>query len=267
MMPLADYHMHTPLCGHAEGEPEEYAFQALKVGLQEIGFSDHAPMVHKPMPGVAMDFDELPLYHKLIERTAGAFQDKLRIKIGLEADFIPGCEDKTRAMIEAYPYDYIIGSVHFIGEWGFDHPDERDKWSARDVNQVYREYYRLLRESAMTGLFDIIAHSDLVKKFGHRASEDMTGEVQETARVFREAGVAVEINTSGLRKPVAEMYPTLENLKIFAGEGIPLTFGSDSHRPEEVGRDFDKALVLAREAGYKEYVLFKSRAIERRVAL
>jgi len=108
---------------------------------------------------------------------------------------------------------------------------------------------------------------DLVKKFGHRASEDMSEEVTKTAQVFKECGVAVEINTSGVRKPAKEMYPALNDLKSYCAAGVPLTFGSDSHDPNDVGRDFDKAHQLALDAGYSEYVLFSERKIVQKVKL
>lgn len=260
--------MHTPLCGHAIGQPDEYARKAIELGLKEIGFSDHAPMVKfAEMPGVAMKFEELPVYHRMIEEVREKYKDQLTIRVGIEADFIPGCEDKTRAILDAYPYDYVIGSVHFIGDWAFDHPDKRAEWEGRDVNGVYRQYYELLRQSARTGMFNIIAHSDLVKKFGHRATEDMTSELERNAEVFKECGVAVEINTAGLRKHVKEMYPALPNLKIYAKAGVPLTFGSDAHAPAQVGKDYDQAMELARAAGYTEYVMFENRKIKERVRL
>ncbi|HQP10337.1 MAG TPA: histidinol-phosphatase HisJ [Candidatus Omnitrophota bacterium] len=265
MIPIADYHMHTPLCGHAVGEPVEYAETALEVGLEEIGFSDHAPFVHYEDPTITMNIKQLPEYYRMVEDVRKKYSNCLRIKIGIEADYIPGYESKTKAILEDYPYDYVIGSVHFIKNWGFDNPEEREQWSHKDINQVYRDYYQLLRECAKTGMYDIMAHVDLVKKFGNFPTEDLTGEVKKTAQVFKECGVAVEINTSGLRKPVKEMYPSLWNLKIYAAAGVPLTFGSDSHDPNDVGRDFDKAMILAREAGYSEYILLKGREIERRV--
>ena len=112
-----------------------------------------------------------------------------------------------------------------------------------------------------------MGHVDLVKKFGHRATEDMTDEIQKTSQVFKECNVAIEINTAGLRKTVNEMYPALSDLKIYCKDEIPLTFGSDSHDPNDVGRDFENAAALAQEAGYSEYVLFKDRIIERRIKL
>ena len=245
MKPIADYHMHTPLCGHAVGAPTEYARHAVSVGFEEIGFSDHAPLVSYVDPRITMSFDQLPQYHKMIEEVQKEFKGKLRIKMALEADFIPGYEKKTKAILDGYPYDYVIGSVHFIKDWGFDNPDERASWNDKDVNQVYRDYYDLLRQSAQSKMFDIMGHVDLVKKFGHRATDDMTGEVEETAKVFKEFEMAVEINTAGLRKPVKEIYPTPWMLKIYCQAGVPLTFGSDAHDPHDVGKDFKAAAELA----------------------
>lgn len=264
MLPKVDYHMHTPLCGHAAGEPEAYVEQALKVGLSEIGFSDHAPLVSYEDPRYTMSRSQLPKYHEMIERVQKKFSD-FTIKLGLEADFIPGYEKETQKILDGYPYDFVIGSVHFIDRWAFDDPDpsQKIKWRDKDVDTVYRDYYSLLRRSAESGLFDIMGHVDLVKKFGHRASADLTPEVEATAKVFKKAGVTVEINTSGLRKPVAEIYPSLEVLKIYARAGVPITFSSDSHDPLDVGRDYDKARDLALAAGYAEYRVFKKRKVER----
>lgn len=267
MIPISDYHMHTPLCGHAVGQPIEYAQQAVKLGLEEIGFSDHAPFVHMVDPGVTMGIKQLPEYYQMIEDVRDRYKNDLRIKIAIEADFIPGYEDKTKAILDDYPYDYVLGSVHFIKDWGFDDPSQREKWNQQDVNQVYRDYFELLRQSAQSGLFDIMSHVDLVKKFGHRPTEDMSEEVRATAQVFKESNVAIEINTSGLRKPIGEIYPCLDHLKLYHEAGLNLTFGSDAHDPRDVGKDFDRGIDLARAAGFVEYVLFKDRKIEKSIKL
>ena len=267
MIPYADYHMHTALCGHAIGSLDEYVQHAISIGLKEIGFSDHAPMVHERLQGVTMDFRQLPLYHRLIDDVKAKYSDKINIKYALEADFIPGFEDKTKAIIEAYPYDYIIGSVHYVNGWAIDDPATIERWKTQDIDQVWRDYFQLLRQSAETKLFNIIGHSDLPKKFGHRAKTDMTAEVKATAQVFKQCGVAVEINTSGLRKPVGEMYPAPAYLKIYHDAGVPLTFGSDAHTPQDVGKNFTEAIDLAKSAGYTEYVIFKQRTIERTIKL
>jgi len=261
-LPKVDYHMHTPLCGHATGQPRAYVEQAIKTGLTEVGFSDHAPLVAYEDPRYTMRHAQLPDYHGLMSEVRRQFP-KFTIKVGIEADYIPGFEDKTRAILEAYPYDFVIGSVHFIDSWAFDDADQNVKWKDRDIDSIYRDYYELLRRSAASGLFDIMGHVDLVKKFGHRANADMTPEIKATAKVFKDTGVTVEINTSGLRKPVHEIYPSLEALKIYQEAGVPITFSSDSHEPGDVGRDYDKAAALAHAAGYTEYRVFRARKVER----
>ena len=258
---ISDYHIHTPLCGHAEGRLEEFAEQALARGLTEIGFSDHAPMVSHRDPTVTMDFDELPKYHKMVENLRAQCKGHLGVRLGIEADFIPGFEEKTEAILKGYPYDYVIGSVHYLDRWAFDSPKGMNVWEQAEVNDVYHRYYDHLRQSAQSGLFDIMAHVELVKKFGHRATEDMTDEIQNTAEVFKETGVVIEINTSGLRKAAQEIYPSLPALIIYCQKGVPVTFASDAHRPAEVAWEFEKAHALAQQAGYREYVLFKDRRI------
>ncbi len=261
-LPKVDYHMHTPLCGHAVGEPYQYVEQALKVGLSEIGFSDHAPLVSHEDARYTMNAAQLPLYHEMIHAIQKKYP-KFTIKLGVEADYIPGFENETKKILDAYPYDFVIGSIHFIDKWAFDDPDEKIKWKDKDIDTVYRDYYKLLRKSAESGLFDIMGHVDLVKKFGHRPHADLTEDIQNTAQVFKKANVTVEVNTSGLRKPVKEIYPSLDVLKIYAAAGVPITFSSDSHDPSDVGRDYDKARDLALAAGYSEYRVFKKRKVER----
>lgn len=263
-LPVVDYHMHTPLCGHAVGEPEAYVEQALKVGLSEVGFSDHAPLVSGPDPRYTMKYEEVPQYHAMMDRIRKKYP-KFTIKVGIEADYIPGLEAKSSEILNAYPYDFVIGSIHFIDNWAFDDPDPSQmvKWKEKDVDTVYRDYYKLLRRSAESGLFDIMGHVDLVKKFGHRPAGNLQTEVEETARTFKKSGVTVEINTSGLRKPVKEIYPSLDVLKVYRKHDVPITFSSDSHDPGDVGRDYDKAAELARAAGYTEYRVFRARKTER----
>lgn len=259
--PIVDYHMHTPLCGHASGQPREYAEQALRAGLSEIGFSDHAPLLSHRDPGITMDFDQLPLYCQMIEQVQKEFQGRLTVRLGIEADFLPGFEAKTAELLKQYPYDYVIGSVHFIDNWCFDNPDEIKGWDHADTNRIYGQYYDYLRRSAASRLFDVMGHVELVKKFGHRPTTSFMEEIKKTAEAFRASGVAIEINTSGLRKPVKEIYPSLDILKVYCQAGIPITFGSDAHAAADVGKDFDQAGDLARAAGYKEYVGFCQRKI------
>ncbi|MFQ5965612.1 MAG: histidinol-phosphatase HisJ [Candidatus Scalinduaceae bacterium] len=255
---MIDYHMHTKLCGHASGEMEDYVKEAIRNGLDEIGFSDHLPMNDGKENNLTMTLEELPVYISKVMHLRKSFPE-IQIKLGIEADYIPGNESYIKEILTRYPFDYVIGSVHYIGKWAFDHPKELKGWDKKNVDLVYKEYYELLRESARTSLFDIIGHCDLVKKFGHRPKNGLLKELNETAQVFKEYKVALEINTSGLRKPVNEIYPSLEILKLYREHGIHIVFGSDAHAPDDVGRDFDKAILLARQAGYKEFVTFDNR--------
>lgn len=262
-----DYHMHTKRCGHATGEVEEYVAEAKLKGLAEIGFSDHLPFVTHRDPQYTMDMPELPEYHRDIEKARSRHANSISIKIGIEADYMEGKTDEIAKLVAAYPYDFVIGSVHFIKSWAFDDPREQDKWKNADVDQVYRRYYDLLQQAARSRVYDIMGHVDLVKKFGHRSSQDLHVLVDDTARVFRSSGVAIEINTSGLRKPVKEIYPEISVLRIYRKHGVPIVFGSDAHAPGDVGADFAAAAELAREAGYREYCVYAKRKVERTVPL
>jgi histidinol-phosphatase (PHP family) len=214
-----------------------------------------------------MDFRQVPLYHRLINEVKTKYGHLISIKYALEADFIQGFEAKTKAIIDAYPYDYIIGSVHYVNGWAVDDPATIERWKSENVNAVWKEYLHLLRLSAQSGFFQIIGHCDLPKKYGFRATVDISADVKATAAVFKQCGVAVEINTAGLRKPIQEMYPSPEHLKIYCQAGVPLTFGSDAHSPEDVGRNFTEAVQLAKSAGYTDYLIFNKRQVERKEKL
>jgi histidinol-phosphatase (PHP family) len=257
---VIDYHIHTSRCGHADGEAVDYVRAAINCGLGEIGFNDHLPLrgdSGKDM-GLAMALDELPGYVNEVLELRKSFPE-IRIKLGIEADYTPDSVSYTNDLLKKHNFDYVMGSVHYIGEWAFDHPGERKKWDSKDVDSVYKEYFELLRKSARTLLFDIIGHCDLVKKFGNRPEHELLEDLENTAKVFKECGVAVEINTSGLRKPVNEIYPSCEILKVYKKYEVPIVFGSDAHTPDDVGKDFDKALLLAGQAGYEEFVTFENR--------
>ncbi|MGQ9631901.1 MAG: histidinol-phosphatase HisJ family protein [bacterium] len=257
---IADYHIHTSACGHAVGGMEEYVERAISLGLTEMGFSDHMPLLNRRDPSLTMDLDQLPLYSKRVEELREKFP-QISIKLGIEADYLPGYERETRKLLSSHPFDFVYGSVHFIDGWGFDDERELKGWALRDVDRTYREYFKLLRASAETRLFDIIAHPDLIKKFGHRPTEDMRGEMEMTAEVFKKTGVAAEVNSSGLRKPVGEPYPSSEYLRILRRYNIPIVLGSDAHTPKDVGRNFREIVGMARGAGYRTAAIFERRRI------
>lgn len=257
----ADYHLHTKLCGHASGEVDDYLDQAVRKGIKEVGFSDHFPLYFLPpekiIPDYAMSENQLPLYVNMVQQYSGV--SPLKVKLGIEVDYVPGFEKKLANELAAYPFDYVTGSVHFINGWGFDNPAEIGEYSKRELYLVYEQYFNLVQQAALTGLFDVMAHPDLVKKFGFYLERNLTSLYEETARAFKKAGVCVEVNSAGLRYPAREIYPAPALLAIFNRHGIPVTLGSDAHTPDQVGTGLDEALQLIKAAGYREIILFNRR--------
>lgn len=194
-------------------------------------------------------------YAALLREAAAA---GLPVRLGIEVDYFPGKEDAIRAVLAQAPFDYAIGSVHWIGPWGFDLLDVEGLWDGRDVDGAYRAYFALLGQAARSGLFQIMAHPDLIKVMGHRPSPalDLAALYDEAARAFADGGATVEVSTAGLRKPVGELYPDPAFLGACHRHGVPLSLASDAHRPEDVGLDFDRAVALARGCGYREVLTF-----------
>ena len=259
---LVDYHVHTARCGHATGSMEEYIERALDLGLGEIGFSDHLHLYFLPRDrrdrSLAMDEDELPEYVESVLRLRER-HPRIRVRLGVEADYFPGREDDLRRILELYPWDYVYGSVHFIGDWGFDDPKYVDRYAEWDIDDLYRRYFELVKGAAASGLFDVIGHLDVIKKFGHRPKGDTSRLYAEVASALRAGGVCIEVSTAGLRKPVGEIYPGPALLAECARHQVPVTLGSDAHRPSEVGIYFDRSLDALRAAGYREIVRFEGR--------
>lgn len=259
MQLAADYHMHTPLCRHAHGEPTEYAARAAALGLPEIGFSDHNPMSEDDFDDWRMRLDQLDSYVEAVEK-ARREHPQLTIRLALEVDFLPGCEDWVRDLAVRHPWDYFIGSVHYLNRgWDIDNPAKRARWDAGDRWEIWSAYTDLLRQAAASGLFEIIGHADLCKKFGHRPDRDPTPLFRPFLETAAKQGVAVELNTAGLRKDCREIYPAKSILTLAQEEGVAITFGSDAHAPGEVGADFAAAVALSRSVGYRESVRFERR--------
>ncbi len=261
----ADYHLHTHLCGHAEGEPRAYVERALELGLQEMGFSDHLPMITRWQPGYSMRRDELEGYVATVQSLAREYSSSIKILLGIEADYFVGFEPEIASLLAAYPFDYVIGSVHFLTDGlPFDHPDHRRRYAELGADHVFVEVYELIARAAESGLFTVIGHFDLPKKFGDRPRDEerVAEAVDRALRAISRAGMAIELNTSGWRKPVGEAYPALDILARAAEHCIPLVFGSDAHRPGDVGASFDRAQALAREVGYTDLLRLSTGRLE-----
>jgi len=265
---LADYHMHTPLCQHAAGKASAFHARAVELGLPEICFTDHAPNPDGYDPGNRMRLDQFPLYRTMVQDLA--HEGQLPVLFGIEADYYEGCERFLRDWLPRQEFDLVLGSVHYIANWGFDNPDERHVWDSVDITNTWRTYFDLigqLADSRLTDrrladrrLADVVGHLDLPKKFGHRPSDrDLKEMAQPALDRVAKAGMAIEINSSGLRRPVHEIYPSALLLSLARERDIPICFGSDAHRPEEAGWQFDASLALARSAGYTHAVQYRRR--------
>lgn len=254
---MYDSHTHTPLCKHAQGEPRAYVQAAKAAGLQGLVFTDHSPMPAWFDPEVRMDLEELPFYHALLEQVrveAGSFY----VGIGLEADYHPGTEYFVKRLLSSYDYDYIIGSVHYLGAWPFDNPRYAGEFAERDLREVYRAYFKLVAEAARTGLFHAIGHLDLPKVMGYRPPEGYADLAEEALQVIAAEGLALDVNTAGWRKKAAEIYPSPELLARAQALKIPVVLGSDAHRPEDVAHRFADAIGILRSLGYTQAVVFKA---------
>jgi len=248
----ADYHIHTAWCGHASGTMEEYVLRAIELGLPEMGFSEHLPQPAPIADKVAPTADEMERFLDEFTRVRKAFAGRMTIRLGGEAEFTPGSAKEIERMKRDYRLEYLIGSVHFLDGWAFDHPAYQDGFAAGSVDGVYREYFEMIRKAAETRLFDVIGHFDLPKKFGHRPDTSVVKLAEEAIKAMAANGVGFEINTAGRDKPVAEFYPSKDVLIVCREAGLGLTFGSDSHAPKEVGRYFREASALARACGYRQ---------------
>jgi len=255
---LFDYHVHTPLCHHATGTPLEYVRAAQARGLSEIGFSDHNPMPTQ-FDEWRMAPEDLTTYLGMIAEVRREVPD-YPIRLGLECDFIPGYEDHIRHLARQADWDYLIGSVHYITpDWDVDNPKHLKRWSQHPVAEVWELYFKAYARMAGAGLFDFLAHPDLVKKFGIRPEGDLTPYYRQAIEAIGDGGAAIEVSTAGLRKEVGEIYPSKGFLEMAFRKGIPVLINSDAHKPEEIGYAFDQALALVREVGYTEVTRFVGR--------
>jgi histidinol-phosphatase (PHP family) len=260
---LIDYHTHHARCGHAEGDLEDYVRKGIELGFDQLGLSDHMPLLHvnpaEYYPEMAMPMDELPRYVEECLQLKEKYKGQIDIRVGLEGDYIEGWEERIEKIVGAYPWDYVIGSVHFLGEWDISDHRQQHGWDGKDFYEVYRTYYDAVTKAAGTGFYDYIGHIDVIKRFGRRPEQD-TWELERGAlEAVKKAGLAIELNASGLRMPVQEMFPSRRILEYCFREGIPLTIGSDAHQPARLGQYLPEARELLREIGFTKLATFKSR--------
>ena len=263
---LLDYHIHSKLCGHGVGELEDYVRFAVQSGLPEMGFSEHIFMYWLPEtardPELAMPENAFEPYVREVRRLQAAYPE-IRLRLALEADFIVDHEADLRHVLGSHEWDYLIGSVHFIDGWGIDDARYTDGFDRWDIDQLYACYFDHVCRAAETGLYQVMGHLDLVKKFGHRPTRSVTDLYTRTAKRLKAADVSIEVNTSGLHKPVGEMYPHPDLLKACFDAGVPVTLGSDAHQPDRVADAALQAAAMLRDIGYTHIVRFEGQRRER----
>ncbi len=276
---LTDYHLHLrpddAPAGSGEhftaANAERYRQAATEKGIEELGVSEHIYRFRE-----ALELWRHPFWeryaHDDLDEYCSFVREQTDLRLGIEADFVPGAEDRTANLLEARDFDYVVGSVHFIREGAVD-MDDFGVWDPNDPSRsaeaVWRRYFETVAESARSGLFDIIAHPDLVKIWGpdhpgRIPRGDLRFYYEPAVEAIAEAGVAVEVSTAGLRKPAREIYPAPAFLAMCLEAGVPLALSSDAHRPEDVGAGYEQALEVLEELGVGELCVFQRR--ERRLA-
>ena len=270
---LTDYHLHlrpdvldaTPERYFTAANVERYLAAASERGIAELGVSEHVYRFEQ-----ALDVWQHPLWreyaHDDLDEYCAFVRERTDLRLGIEADFVPGAEDRMANLLGAHDFDYVVGSVHFLREAAID-MDDYSVWDgAHSPEQIWRRYFETLGEAARSGLFDVLAHPDLVKVWGAerpRPQGDLRRYYELALEGIAESGVAVEVSTAGLRKRARELYPAPAFLQMCLEAGAEVALSSDAHRPEDVGADYEQALELLAELGVSELCVFERR--ERRL--
>jgi len=270
-MYLIDYHTHTPRCNHAVGSLDEYISKAIELKFDEYGVNDHATMVWLPeesrQRNLGMQPEELPDYINDVKAAREKYADKIKIKLGLEVDYYKDIMEKMKNYLTPYlpEFDYLYGSVHVMKTngltWGTDDGHFQYVFDEIGTNKVFIQYYSELIDMINTGFFDIVGHMDIPKKF-KRIPEDVELVDSHALKVLdaaKKKDIAIEINTSGFRKPCKEQYPSDKIIKQMAEMEIPIVIGSDSHEPGTVGMDIERCLKLYKSFGGKKICSFTKR--------
>jgi histidinol-phosphatase (PHP family) len=271
---LTDYHLHlrpddldASAADHfTAANAGRYRAQARARGIAELGVSEHVYRFRQ-----ALEVWDHPFWrgyaHDDLDDYCAFVRGETDLRLGIEADFVPGAEARIASLLEARDFDYVVGSVHFLSEGAVD-MDDYSVWgtgSELGAAEVWARYFQAIADSARSGLFDIIAHPDLVKIWGpthpeRRPDGDLRRYYEPAVEALADAGVAVEVSTAGLRKPAGELYPAREMLEMCVQAGVPVALSSDAHLPEQVGAGYDRALAVLAELGVGKLCVFERRS-------
>ncbi|MFK8110617.1 MAG: histidinol-phosphatase [Rubripirellula sp.] len=252
---LFESHSHTPLCRHADGDPTEYAAVAEQRGLRGLIVTCHNPMPDGFSARVRMREEQFDDYVELVETTRQEWEGRVEVRLGLEADYFEGQEAYLEKQLASADFHFVLGSVHpQIDEF-------REKFWCDDLHEVQRTYFRMLAQSAETGLFDSLAHPDLIKNFTSAAWQPdvIIDDICAALDRIAATGVAMELNTSGVNKTISEMNPYPSMLVEMRKRNIPITLGADAHQPERVADGYEKAMELLKECGFTHVNYFTNR--------
>jgi histidinol-phosphatase (PHP family) len=267
---LTDYHVHlrpddrdaTPERYFTRANAERYREVADERGIAELGVAEHVYRFRD-----ALDVWQHPFWREYAHDDLDAYcafvREETDLKLGIEADFVAGREDRMASLLDGRDWDYVVGSVHFLRDRSLD-TKEYSIWGAGEsAERIWRRYFETVAEAARSGLYDVMAHPDLVKVWGSRAplpDGDLRRYYEPAVEAFAEAGVAVELSTAGWRKPAGEQYPALPLLEMVVDAGCPVALSSDAHVPDELGYEYERAAELLEQAGVTELAVFDRRA-------
>lgn len=264
---MIDLHVHTARCRHATGSVEEYVRAARAAGIDTIAFTDHLPLPDSLLTEdphaveYAMPREELPAYvaEVLEARQRALAAGGPEVLLGIEADLHPGNADHVQALLAQYPFDIVLGSVHYVDGWAFDDPARTDTYAQWDLTELWERYFADVVAVARSGIADVIAHVDLIKKFCFVPDADPGPLYRRIADALAAAEAVVEVNAAGLRKPCRELYPSDALLVELARAGVRVSMGSDAHSPNDVGAGLVEARSALLRAGFERVVVFRGR--------
>ncbi len=252
---MIDYHVHTRLCNHAHGTMEQYIRCAIEKGLSEICFLDHLTL-NEGGCDLSMGIDDVPLYLYAVRRLGNAYKNRIAVKAGLEVDFTPIHAETAARILERFSFDVVGGSIHFVEAANIVSKKGNEPGNPPPDAAFYDSYLELIDMMLDYSCFDVICHLDVVKKFGNQPPVDFFEKMDAILTKIKYKNVVVEVNTSGLSHPANAVYPDPIILKRCFEKNIPVTFGSDAHQPEQVGRNFREAVKLLQDAGYRHITGF-----------
>jgi len=255
MLYRTDYHIHSEY-SDGKASPEKYIDAALYAGMNEIGFAEHLNILFNDLTW-CIDHKKIPEYIGHISRLSNSYENII-IKTGFEVDYFPGRKKEIHDFLSPLKIDYVIGSVHYMGDVTVDSSEEF--YNGKDFNELLFMYFEIVCEAVSSGLFDIIGHCDLIRIFGHQYNGNPEYLYRHLALNMAKYNVALEINTNGKNRPLGEFYPDVRFLHLFREANVPVCVNSDAHLPARVGENFDEAYKLLKDAGYGEMCTFNGRS-------